>query len=160
MSSMLHQAWTDQNFSSPSTTVQFGPFTTAGGIERLVRVRAVFSTSQPGIDLLPTATIRDQIAWGVQSGSPGYTPQVLPADIGGFNFYWSEMLGGDTVASAAWTPPANDVGWMDTRVATREWRGQLAIGESQDFYVTAGAITIGASSFAASMSLEVDYSTP
>lgn len=160
MVSMIHQAWDAENFSSPSTAVQFGPFTTASAIERLVRVRAVFSTSQPGIDLSPTATIRDQIAWGVQSGSPGYTPQVLPGQIGGFNFYWSELLGGDTVASAAWSPPTADVGWMDTRVATREWRAQLPIGENQDFYVTAGVITIGAASFAASMTLEVDYSAP
>lgn len=157
---MLHLAWTDQNYSSPGTTVQFGPFDTGVAVIRIVRIRCVFSTSQPGIDLLPTDTIRDQICWGVQSGSPGYTPEVLPADVGGFNFYWSEMLGGDTVASAAWAPSTGDFGWADTRVATREWRGQLAIGENQDFYVTAGVITIGASSFAASTSLEVDFSTP
>lgn len=156
---MEHQAWTTENYSSPGTTVQFGPFTTASGVIRLVRVRAVFSTSQPGIDLGPNATIRDQICWGVQSGAEGYTPQVLPADIGGFNFYWSEILGGDTVASAAWTPPTNDVGWMDTRTATREWRGQLPLGDAQDFYVTAGVIVIGAADFAASCSLEVDYSS-
>jgi hypothetical protein len=157
---MFHEAWTDQNYASPGTTVQFGPFTTAGGISRLVRIRSVFSTSQPGLDLGPNATIRDQICWGVQFGAVGYTPLVLPADVGGANFFWSEMLGGNTVASAAWTPPTNDFGWADTRVATREWRGQEAVGESADFYVTAGVITIGASDFAASMSLEVDYSTP
>lgn len=158
MVSMVHQAWTGDNYGSPGTAVQFGPFTTAAGVARLVRVRAVFTTSQPGVDLLPTATVRDQIAWGVQSGSPGYTPEVLPANIGGFNFYWSELLGGDTVASAAWTPPTNDFGWADTRCATREWRGQLAIGNTQDFYVTGGAVAIGAAAFAASFSLEVDYS--
>jgi hypothetical protein len=157
---MLHQGWEAEDYASPGTSAQFGPFTTAAAIIRLVRVRAVFSTSQPGIDLSPTATIRDQICWGVQSGHPGYTPEVLPADIGGFSFYWSEMLGGDTVASAAWAPASGDFGWADTRVATREWRGQLPIGENQDFYVTAGVITIGAAAFAASMSLEVDYSTP
>ena len=160
MVSMLHEAWTDQNYGSPSTATQFGPFFTAAAIIRIIRVRAVFSTSQPGIDLAPTATIRDQICWGVQYGLPAYTPLVLPADIGGSNFFWSEMLGGDTVASAAWTPPTNDVGWMDTRVATREWRGQQPVGVNAAFYVTAGVITIGAADYAASCSLEIDYSTP
>jgi len=155
---MVHQAWTDENYSSPGTTVQFGPFTSATPVIRLVRIRAVFTTSQPGIDLGPNATIRDQIAWGVQSGATGYTPEVLPAQIGGFNFYWSELLGGDTVASAAWAPATGDFGWADTRCATREWRGQLPIGDVQDFYVTAGIVAAGASDFSASCSLEVDYS--
>lgn len=158
MPSMAHQAWTANNYATPNTVVQFGPFTTASGVARLIRIRSVFTTSQPGIDLAPTAQLRDQICWGVQSGAPGYTPEVLPADIGGFNFFWSEILGGDTVASAAWSPPTNDFGWANTRTATREWRGQLPIGDTQDFYVTAGAIVIGAASFAASCSLEVDYS--
>jgi len=156
--SMIHQAWTDQNYGSPGTTTQFGPFTPASGVVRIIRVRCVFSTSQPGIDLLPTDTIRDQICWGVQAGASGYTPVVLPADIGAADFFWSEMLGGNTTASAAWTPPTNDVGWMDTRVATKEWQGQLAIGGGIDFYVTSGVITIGASDYAASCSLEIDYS--
>lgn len=160
MPTMVHQAWTANSYSSPGTAAQFGPFTTASAIERLVRVRAVFTTSQPGIDLAPTAELRDQICWGVQSGFVGYTPEVLPGQIGGFNFYWSEILGGDTSVGAAWTPPANDLGWMSTRVATREWRGQFPLGENQDFYVTAGVVTIGAAAFAAAMSLEVDYSAP
>lgn len=158
MPSLVHQAWTDNNFSSPSTVTQFGPFTSAAGISRLLRIRCVFSTSQPGIDLGPNATVRDQIAWGVQSGSPGYTPQVLPSQLGGFNFYWSELLGGDTVASAAWTPPTNDFGWADTRVATREWRGQLPIGENQDFYVTSGIVSLSSATYAACTTLEIDYS--
>lgn len=158
MPSYDHQAWTDNNYSSPSTAAQFGPFSTFASVRRILRVHAVFTTSQPGVDLGPNATIRDQIAWGVQSGAPGYTPLVLPADIGGFDFYWSELLGGDTVASAAWAPATGDFGWADTRVATKTWRGQLLLNDGQDFYVTAGAVTIGAASFAASCSLEIDYS--
>jgi hypothetical protein len=157
---MQHQAWQDQNYGSPSTAVNFGPFGTAASVIRIVRIRAVASTSQPGVDLSPTAQIRDQIVWGVQAGSPGYSPQVLPADLGGSNYWWSELLGGDTVASAAWAPSTGDFGWANTRVATREWRGQFPIGEGMDFYVSLGAVTIGAADFAASFSLEVDYSTP
>jgi len=156
---MNHQAWTDNNYGSPSTVSQFGPFGSFAAIARLVRIRCVFTTSQPGIDLLPNDTVRDQIAWGVQSGSPGYTPLVLPSNLGGFNFYWSELLGGDTVASAAWTPPTNDFGWADTRVATREWRGQLPIGEGQDFYITSGIVSLSSATYAASCTLEIDYSS-
>lgn len=158
MPSLVHQAFTANNFSAPNTSTQFGPFTSATGISRLLRIRCVFSTSQPGIDLGPNATVRDQIAWGVQSGSPGYTPQVLPAQLGGFNFYWSELLGGDTVASAAWVPATGDFGWADTRVATREWRGQLPIGENQDFYVTSGIVALSSATYAACTTMEIDYS--
>jgi len=155
---MLHEAWTDDNYATGGTSVQFGPFTSASAISRLVRIRAIFTVSEPGIDLAPTAVIGAYMCWGVQSGSPGYTPQVLPGQIGGFNFYWSELLGGDLAAAASWTPPANDVGWMPVQIATREWRGQLPIGENQDFYVTGGALIASPPTFAASCSLEIDYS--
>ena len=158
MVSMNHQAWFGDNFASPSTTAQFGPFTTSGGVSRLIRVRATFALTAPGVDLAPTAQIRDQVAWGVQAYITGYTPLVLPADLGGFTFLWSELLAGDTADGAAWSPPTSDVGWMVTRVATREWRGQEPVGPQVDFYVTAGSIAAGAAAFAGCFTLEVDYS--
>ena len=159
MVNMVHQAWADNNFGSPGTSAQFGPYGTASSIVRLVRIRATFALTGPGVDLAPTAQIRDQVCWGVQAGSPGYTPEVLPGDIGGVNFWWSELLAGPTADGAAWSPPTADVGWMVTRVATNEWRGQFPIGEGADFYVTAGAIAAGAADFAAGITLEVDYSS-
>lgn len=158
MPSLSHQAWFGDNFASPSTAAQFGPFTTASAVIRLLRVRATFALTAPGVDLAPTAQIRDQVTWGVQAYVSGYTPLVLPADLGGYTFLWSELLAGDTADGAAWTPPTNDVGWMVTRVATREWRAQLPVGHNIDFYVTAGAIATGAASFAAGFTLETDYS--
>ena len=158
MVTMIHQAWTGENFSTPGTSAQFGPFTTAGGVARLIRVRSVFALTAPGLDLSPTAQIRDQVVWGVQAYITGYAPLVLPADIGGYTFLWSELLGGNTADGAAWSPPTNDVGWMVTRVATREWRGQEPVGPAIDFYVTAGAVSAGAAPFAASFTLETDYS--
>lgn len=158
MPSIDHEAWFGDNFSSPATTFQLGPYTTFAGVARLLRVRATFALTAPGVDLAPTAQIRDQVAWGVQAYVSGYTPLVLPADLGGYTFLWSELLAGDTADGAAWTPPTNDVGWMVTRVATREWRGQLPVGHNIDFYVTAGAIAAGAASFAAGFTLETDYS--
>lgn len=158
MVNMMHQAWTDNNFSSPATSAQFGPYGSASAIVRLIRVRSTLALSGPGVNLLPTAEVRNQVAWGVQAGHSGYTPLVLPADIGGADFFWSELLSGDTADGAAWTPPTNDVGWMDTRVATREWRGQLPVGTGWDFYVTAGAVVSGAANFAVAFSLEIDYS--
>lgn len=158
MVNLQHQAWFGDNFSSPGTGAQFGPFTPVEGIARLLRVRSTFALTGPGVDLAPTAQIRDQVAWGVQFGVVGYTPLVLPANLGGVNFFWSELLAGDTADGAAWTPPTNDVGWMVTRVATREWRAQEPVGVSADFYVTAGAIAAGAADFAACFTLEVDFS--
>lgn len=157
MPSYNHQAWFGENFASPATAVQFGPFTTTSAVGRFLRTRAVFALTAPGVDLAPNAQIRDQVIWGVQAYITGYTPYVLPADIGAYTFLWSELLGGNTADGAAWTPPTNDVGWMVTRVATREWRGQIPVGNPIDFYVTAGALAAGAAPFAASFTLETDY---
>lgn len=159
MVSMNHQAWAGDNIGSPGTSAQFGPFTTAGGVARLIRVRSAISFSFAGDDLLPTAQIYNQVLWGVQAYITGYTPLVLPADIGGYTFLWSELAGGDTADGAAWSPPTNDVGWMGLRVATREWRGQEPVGPAIDFYVTAGEIAAGAAPFTAAFSLETDYSS-
>lgn len=158
MVSMNHQAWFGDNFATPGTAAQFGPFTTAGGVSRLIRVRGVLGLTAPGVNLAPTAQIRDQVVWGVQAYITGFTPLVLPANLGGYSFLWSELLGGDTADGAAWTPPTNNVGWMVTRVATREWRGQIPVGPAIDIYVTAGAVAAGAAPFAASFTVEVDYS--
>lgn len=159
MVNMNHEAWFDDNFSFPDTGALFGPYRTAAGVSRLIRVRSTLALTAPGLDLAPTAQIRDQVSWGVEAGAAGYSPLFLPADLGGSLFLWSELLSGDTADGAAWTPPTNDVGWMVTRVATREWRGQLPVGDSVDFYVAAGAIAGGAAPFACGITIECDYSS-
>lgn len=158
MVNMVHQAWTDDNIGSPDTAHNFGPFTTATAVSRLVRIRSSINIAFGGVDLPPTDILVQGVAWGVQSGSAGYTPQVLPAQIGGFNFYWSELVASNTAGGASWSPPTADVGWIGYLTAVRDWRGQLPIGNTQDFYVTTGTILAGSASWVSTLSLEVDYS--
>lgn len=155
---MLHEAWVGDNLSAPTTAHNFGPFTTAGGVARLIRVRAVAGFSFPGEVLAPTASLFDIMAWGVQAYITGYTPLVLPADIGGYTFLWSELAASNAYASIGWVPGSGDVGNMGSTVAYREWRGQIPVGPAVDLYLTYGATIAGAPDFACTWSMEVDYS--
>ena len=158
MVNILQEGWVDNNFDSPGGSAQFGPYESAAAVSRLLRVRATFALTAPGVSLAPTAEVRDQVAWGVQFGTVDYSPLVLPADISGSNFLWSELLAGPTADAGAFVPSDSDFGWVVTRVATREWRGQLPVGVNVDFYVTAGLIVEDGQPFAAAITLEVDFS--
>jgi hypothetical protein len=94
---ILQEGWVDNNFDSPGGSAQFGPYESAAAVSRLLRVRATFALTAPGVSLAPTAEVRDQVAWGVQFGTVDYSPLVLPADISGSNFLWSELLVGVNV---------------------------------------------------------------
>lgn len=157
MSSIAHQAWFGDNIGSPSTAVNFGPFTTSAAVSRLLRARATASFAFPGVDLAPTAILDNIVAWGVQAYITGYTPLDLPADLGGYTFLWSELAASNAVAGAAWTPPANDLGWIGSTVAYRQWRGQIPIGNPVDLYLSVGATIAGAPAFITTWSMEVDY---
>jgi hypothetical protein len=156
--SLLHQAWTADNVGSPDTAHNFGPFTTAAAIVRIIEVHANIALGFAGEDLAPTATLVNGVAWGVQYGAVGYTPLVLPANIGGANFFWSELAGSDSVSGAAWTPPTNDVGWMGSGNATKKWRGQQPVSIFADFYVTVGAVVAGLPAWATVTSLDITFS--
>lgn len=158
MTSYQHEAWYGDNLGSPATANNFGPYTTAGGVGRLLRVRAVISLSAPGIDLSPTASIADVYAWGVQAYITGFTPLVLPADLGGYSYLWSELLASNNFAGPSWSPPTSDVGWMDNRVAYREWRGQVPVGPAVDLYLGYGQTSGATPPLACSWTMEVDYS--
>jgi hypothetical protein len=156
---IVNQSWFDNNFASPGTTFQFGPYVTAASVIRLLRVRSTIAVTYPSSILAFPTSLRDQVAWGVQSGAHGYTPLVLPANLGAGDFYWSQLLGGNTANGTSWEPTTStDIGWMSMRVNDEEWRSQRPVGAVQDFYVTGGAIAAGSFTFAASHTLEVTYS--
>lgn len=158
MVSYQHEAWYGDNISSPITAHNFGPYTTAGGVGRLLRVRAVAGFSFPGIDLAPNALLYDIMSWGVQAYVTGFTPLVLPADLGGYSFLWSELAASNAFTSVGWTPATSDVGNMGAAVSYREWRGQIPIGPAVDLYLSYGSTIAGAPNFICTWSMEVDYS--
>lgn len=158
MVNIQHEAKFGDNVGSPDTAHNFGPLTTAGGVSRLIRVRASINMAFAGVDLAPTASLVQGVSWGVQAYITGYTPLVLPADMGGYTFLWSELLDSNTAGGASWSPPTADVGWIGYLTAYREWRGQLPVGPAVDFYVTTGSILAGSQPWSSTYSIEWDYS--
>lgn len=151
------QVFVGDNIGAPSTAQQFGPHT-IGGVGRVIKVKGTLSVGFAGINTGPASTLVNGISWGVQSGPTGYTALLLPAQIGAFNWYWSELISGDSAGGAAWTPPTNNVGWMGFQNATEEWRGLLTAEGTFDFYLTTGATVAGIPGWVSSWTFEVIYS--
>lgn len=155
---MNHQAWFGDNFGSPDTAHTFGPLRTAAGVSRLVRVRAGINFAFPASVIGTTDFLVQGVSWGVQAALAGYTPLVLPADMGGDTFLWSELTQSNSAGGAGYGPSSSTGVWAGYLTAWREWRGQLPIGGTADLYVSTGSILAGSLDFVSTYSVEVDYS--
>lgn len=151
------QAWYSQNYSSADTAYNFGPFGITVTVAKLVEVSASIAFGQQGFAADPNGQIQDPLTWGVQWGPAGYTPLLLPTDLGAAGFLWSQLPKSNTWGNFGWAPATdtgNQLGYLGDEST---WRGNLFIGNPIDFYVTYGVILSGFPNIYASISLEASY---
>lgn len=152
-----HDAFSENNVTSPGTSTQFGPFSLSHYCAKLLRVRTSFSLGYEASVIGTTDYIAQGTVWGTQIGDYGYTPAVLPADLGDANFLWSELIASDAVGGASYGPSSSTGVWAGYLTSERTWRGQRQINTDQQLYVTAGTIFSGPIPWVAVCSCEVDY---
>lgn len=155
--SLNRQAWTDQNYGSPNTAYNFGPYGITVTVAKLLKVEASIAFGEQGFSMDPNGQVQDPFVWGVQWGPAGYTPLVLPADIGAAAYLWSEVPKSGTWGNLAWAPATDNGNFLGYLGSSGSWRGQLFIGNPLDLYVSYGAIVSGFPNVYASLSLAATY---
>lgn len=151
------QAWYDQNYSSPSTGTNLGPYGITTTVSKLVKVSCSIFFGQAGISADPGGQLQNPITWGVQWGPAGFTPLVLPGMLGAAGYLWSELPASTTWGNAAWAPSTDNGALQGFGAAQGEWRGNLFIGNPIDLYVSYGMIVPDFPDVFASISLEATY---
>jgi hypothetical protein len=150
-------AWYDQNYSAPNTGYNFGPYGITATVAKLLEVSASIFFGTAGENAVPSGQLQNPIIWGVQWGPAGFTPLVLPADIGAAGYLWSQLPKSTTWGNAVWAPTTGDGVIQAFGADNGTWRGQKFIGNPIDFYVSYGAIVGGFPNVFASLSLEATY---
>lgn len=151
------QAWFDQNYSAPSTGYNFGPYGITETVAKLVAVDCSIFFGQAGESASPDGQLQNPFIWGVQWGPAGFTPLVLPFDIGAAGYLWSELPRSTTWGNAVWAPATDNGALQSFGAADGKWRGNLFIGNPIDFYISYGAIVSGFPNAYASISLDAWY---
>jgi hypothetical protein len=152
-----HDAFTDNNVTSPATSTQFGPFSLSHFCSKLLRVRTSFSIGFEASVIGTSDYIVQGTQWGTQIGDFGYMPAVLPAELGDSPFLWSELIASDAVGGASYGPSSSTGVWAGWLTSERTWRGQRLLQTDQQIYVTAGSVFTGPIPWVAVCTCEVDY---
>lgn len=149
-------AWYGDTLASPNTGFNLGPFT-INPMKKLMQVKSSIGVTFPGVVIGPNQEIAPIVAWGVQWGPQGYTPAVIPGQIGFFDYFWAENMAVDGWGSATWTPASNTAAYLGAGSAAEEWNGQLFANQSIDLYLSAAALVTGAPAFGLTYTINARY---